>query len=435
MQRALCLFTVLALMGCDTDPPPLPADARVMRRDTGTTPDGGRRDGGPDSGLDAGPPADGGDDAGMDGGSDGGPPPMVDCTVLDDPPMDLGLDRRAEERPPAVVAGTDHFGIAWIAQDAIQDVVRFVRVGSGSGMGSTVELGTVGLTTDSAALARFSDGDFLVGWTDNDEGNFEVVLRSVSASGVVGARRVLTTDPGRDDGVALLATGADAALVSWVRSNAVDSTLDGLVQSVDASGTASGSANSLGLGVPLALVDESSGPAAYWRNGLRAESRDIGASGFTGMLRRLDTEENAAGDVSGTRVASFHAAAFPARVGVRSELRFRPLDADGVARAPERQITPPPEQGFGVALGSFAGGVAAAYRSSDPAVSEPTVRLRFLSDLGEVRGTFDVANTTTAGGEVAFGVAGDGRMLVAWGTPETDGTRYRAARVECTDAF
>lgn len=394
-------------------------------------------DGSPgDGGIEDAGPEDGGTDAGPDGSMpDGGPIPMVDCTVLDDPPLDFGLDRRAADRPAVVVAGPDEFGVAWIAQSEVADVVRFRRVDSRTGEDRAIQLAEVGLTSGRASITRFSDGRFLVGWTDNSPGNFELHLQSIAADGTAaGSPSALTNAPGRDDESAMVTTADNRALITWVRTDALGGTAEGYVQAVDAAGSPQGSAVPLGGVVdPLTLVPD--GPTAYWRVSNRAQSRRIAEGGFTGTTQRLDTEENVIGRVVSARAGSQFAATFPVLSGVRSELRFRPLDDMGVPRAPERVVTPAPEQGFGAAMGPLGGGNVIAYRSQASSSDDATVRLRFVTDLGHDVGFLDVADTTVDGGAVALGVAGDGRMLVVWGTRETDGIQRRAARVECSDAF
>src|SRR5260370_40884217 len=69
--------------------------------------------------------------------------------------------------------------------------------------------------TGPPAAAADSKGNVWIGWDGYENGNFDVFLRRLAASGKLEERRQVTHSPGYDANVSLACDNADRLWISW----------------------------------------------------------------------------------------------------------------------------------------------------------------------------------------------------------------------------
>jgi len=401
----------------------------------------GSMDGSIDGSMDGSGP-DGSVDSSM---GDGGVEVFPGCTDTVFQEIDLGSDVRNLQQTVAVAPAAETFGLAWSDASDVFENIRVRVVPTRGGLGSNADL-TTGFNTSEGAALLSTGTSFLAAYYDNSVAGagYEVFVRPVDATGMpTGTAARLSNNMVRDDNPALLRMGS-ANLVVWVEDDTTDRVARAAI--ISDSGSIMGAVQTLTTppespATPV-LSALSGGAGMAW-----AENR---ASGSDAVLLRVDTsaalvagskvvlstEHDAAGAVDlATTDASGGAAVFDVSVsGVRPEVHFREVGADGSLPAPERIVSLAPATGKDASIAALAGGYVVAYRAlPDGTITEPTLRLTLLDLRGEILNTFEGPTMAADGGRTTIRVAGDGRLLVAWEDQDAvaGGRRLRAARVRC----
>ncbi|NOY90463.1 MAG: hypothetical protein GXP55_04575 [Deltaproteobacteria bacterium] len=429
----LLSFALGACGGKKAPPPPPPADT-------------GPRDAGIDSSRDG--AIDSGRDGSVDGSTlgDGGAGEVFPgCTETIFEEIDLGADVRGFQQTVSVAPSASSWGLAWSdASDAFENIrARVVPSSGGLGMNRDV---TTGFAISEGAAILSTGSGFLAAYYDNSDfgAGYEIYVRGLDSSGAPTAEPVrLSNNTVRDDNPTLLRMGT-ANLVVWVEDDMTNRVAKGAI--ISDAGAIMGSVQTLTTSPEspslLTLGPLAGGAGLVWTeantDGTDAVMLRVDSSArlVAGSKIVLSTEHNASGGVDlATDDVTGGAAVFDVSVeGVRAEVRFREIGADGTLPAPERIVSVAPATGRDASLAPLAGGYVVAYRAlPDGTITEPRLRLTLLDVRGDVLSSFDGPAMLAQGGRTTVRVAGDGRVLVAWEDQDTaDGSRrMRAVRVRC----
>ena len=432
MRSTVLLTFILILTSCDKPPPPPP------RRDSGTIDAGGVLDGG---GMDSGPDFDAGPD--FDGGArdagprrDGG---MVSCAVS---PSDRHLLSTESGERPRIIGldgSSDSFGIVWNEiRDGRPDLFGVVL--SPSGLGAEQRFTDQPSRENPPTIVASGTG-WLVAWVDNHESTgFEIRTQTAAANlSPTGTTNRLTNTPALLEDNPTLVNLAAGPMLVWSEDDMILHTRIAKAATLSLSGTASGSVETFSTDAQrpgqVALGELADGPVALWTEGTGL-SQDLllqrmTASGArTGEPIMVSTEGNADGTVDAALGVTGGAVVFGVLVGgVRREVRFRAMDADGVLVGDERSLLPSGITGTDASITRFAGGYAVAFRGTDD--TGVKIFLLLVSGDGELLDQIAVSDAAAFGGRVTLRASASGHLGLAWVDTADASTDVVAALVRC----
>lgn len=409
-----------------------------------------RRDAGPggDAGaLDAGPAIDGGGPSEDAGTGDGGPPPSdagpAECVTSAAERHLLSTDPARGDRVVGFAAGGDAFGVIWAETREGQPDVFGRRVPTRGALGAEQRVTGQPSRELPPSLAAFGTA-WLAAWVDNDgsEG-FEVRTQQLGAdlapTGTV--HRLTATDTLREDN-ALIHVMGEGPFLLWTEDDMRAGTRTARARTLTADGGARGTIQAVSEAgqrpAQIALGELADGPVAIWTEGIGLE-QDVLLQPLTrdgarrGAPVPITAERNADGTVDAAlRPTTGGAIVFGVLVeGVRREVRFRAMRADGTLVGSETPLFAPPRRGSDASIAVFAGGYAVAFRGADDGVEGSRVYLYFVDGVGNVLSELDLGPASDAGGRVTVRATGDGHLGVAWADAETDGHAIRVQVIRC----
>lgn len=419
MGRALRrIGLALALAAC-SEPPPAPPSGAPPARPEPTAPERRARDAGNDAQVFA---ADG-------------------CAIEEAHRFRFAVGARPADGPPALIAGDDRFAVAWRDVRAGRPdlfVAGFRSSGAPVPEHPLVESPAL---ESAPRLARWGGGLVAV-WA---EGADLWMRRQDPELRPIGAPAPLTATPGEVERT-LDARVLDARLfVAWLARTPRGGRSHTQLGVFTEGGRAIGAPRTLALpdgraptGVALGALDGRPAAALVDPNDGRVWLRTMDADGAPrGEAIRLDADANADGSIDAAFAGDGGAVLFGARVGVRSQLRFVPLDANGAPLASERVIGEEASTASAVHAGLRDGGIAAldrgyavAYRALDGS-NGAELRFGLLTTAGARILELAVAPTTLGGGPVRVRVSDDGRVGIAWAEHAAGGTVVRGAMARC----
>ncbi len=358
-------------------------------------------------------------------------------------------DLAASVRVVDVAANADEFAAVWREQiDGIAQI-RVAQIPSIVGAPTSLTV-TEGLDVHEEPAIAMVGGDYLIGWIDNADADFEVRARPL-ADGVLGATTRVTTRAGRDDSPSLV-TVDDDVIVSWVENRDMDSVRVPVTHLLTAAGALSGTSHQItapsSVGRP-SLAPREGGAVLLYSEGSSANPdvslQRLDATGAAaGAAEVMSTEHNAGGDVDVGLTPMDGAAVFTALIaGVRRDVRVRLLDGTGTPGMSEFALNEGAEQGDSAsvarlrqAVGWSEGcrdGYAVVYRSYPTGGANTVLRLILLDAGADVVRAVDleIPDVTNRGGRTTVRISGDGNLLVAWTDARTDRIDMRAARIRC----
>ncbi|AKF09502.1 hypothetical protein DB32_006651 [Sandaracinus amylolyticus] len=421
----MSLLVALVLAGgCgDDDVPSVPTDAgpRDAQVRDAAGEDGGGDAGDEDGGVleDGAMPLDGGDaDAGV-----------LPCTGDELTLADLSEERN--ERV-ALAAGASTWLAAWVGRvDTFTELQWTIVPATGDAPEprSTMLRSLLG----GAAAARRGDG-FVAGYQANPDAGYEVYALPLAADGTpTGAAWRLTTQAGRDDRVALVAS--DGGLVaSWTETAPGGASRAFRTRWFDATGTPQGDARTLASGdeVPLAsvLVPAESGPYAVWHREQGTASQVVAAAldarGVppAGGERVVNVEPTANGTLDAVTEEDAAVLVFGIVAGGGApQVRVRSIDRLGTLGT-ERIVG----AGTEPSIARYGGTFAVAYRA--PGAGGATLTLAFLDTSLQPRATVPLG-PATAEGSLVMRATDDGRLAIARVDVSGGRTRVLLTRVQC----
>ncbi|UJR87050.1 hypothetical protein [Sandaracinus amylolyticus] len=425
------LAVLLALAGCgDDDVPSVPTDAGprdAQVRDAARADGGGDDEDGSAPDEDGGAPDDGGteDDAGpIDGGT-------LPCTGDEVTLADLSEIRNDRV---ALAAGASAWLAAWVGRVDTYTELQWTIVPASGDPPAPRSTMLRSLLGGPAAAPRGTG--YVVGYYANPEADYEVYALPVGANGAPEAASAwrLTTHPGRDDRLALVAS--DGGLVAaWNETAPGGASSAFLTRWIDATGTPQGTAHPLATGdeVPLTsvLAPATTGPYAAWSRESGSDSDvvavplDARGVSSAGASRIVSAERTAEGSLDLATEDDDAVVVFTAVAGGgQRQVRVRALDRLGTLST-ERVVG----TGTEPSIARFGGTWAVAYRAPR-AGGGADLTLAFLDTTLLPRSTVPLGPATTDG-SLVMRATGDGRLAIARVDVEGARTRVLLTRVQC----
>ncbi len=425
------LACLLALSGCDNSPPPVLFDAG--HHDAGAH-DGGART---DAGRDAATSDAGHRDAGRPD-QDAGPPT---CTIDPTHVWKIAHEDVASDRTVGLAAGGSAFGVVFTQAPAggTTPEVHGLRLSSDGTLGTPQQITQPPGAKRPPTLAAVGTA-WVASWVDNGSSTFEVRTRALASDLSVASgstvHDITATATALEDNPVLIESSS-GLLLAWVEDDMTALTRTARTRALDITGaptadaqTASGDARTPGQ---LALGEIGSGPVLLWTEGSAGAGEVyvqlLRSSGATsGTATPISTEANADGTIDAVLHPSGGAVVFGALVGgVRSEVRFRPLDTAGAPTSDERVLA----TGTDASIAAFAGGYAISYRAAASGTTPPEVHLLLVDAVGDVVDDIVVSQAAEHGGRTTVRVSGDGQIAVAWADQAETGTNIQLAHIAC----
>lgn len=360
-------------------------------------------------------------------------------------------DTAAADRVIDIAANVSEFAAVWRERVEGLPQIRVAQIPSLEGDPTSLDVTGGAAVHDEPTIAMVG-GDYLIGWRDNSESDFEIFVRPF-AGGALGDVVRITERAGYDSSPSLVSVGANAVL-SWVEERATEPTRVPMTRLLSPSGAPSGGAHEITapatLQRPILSTREGGAVLAYAESGTtrNVSLQRLDSNGApVGEASIVSTEHNALGDVDVGLMSSDGAAVFSTLIaGVRRQISVRRLDGTGQPNHPEFAINGldlATEQGdspsvarLREAVGWSAGcrdGYAVVYRSHPTGTDETVLRL-ILLDAGTtmVRAVdLTIPDISSRGGRTTVRIAGDGQLLVGWTDAREDRVDMRAARIRC----
>ncbi|MGE0790744.1 MAG: hypothetical protein AB7S26_34035 [Sandaracinaceae bacterium] len=423
MRRGLWWLVSLSLLSaCDGGVPPPPRQD-AARRDGGAGVDAGRLDASLDaSGADAGAPADAG---------------LLRCTFDPSDAMLLGSDPRLTPRTVALAAGATRFAVAWNGQPEGQPDV-YARTFGTSGFSDEVALTDTPSRENRPSLLAVG-ADWLAAWSDNEGGSgYEIRASHLDGALVeVGSRQSLTSAPAVLEDVPVLAGTAAGPMLAWVDDDMVARTRQARALRLNTDGTANGGVQMVGTAGRsvggLSLGELAAGPVVVWAEqgvgGQEVWLQPLTSDGANrGSPVALTASANSDGSIDVALGIDGGAVVFGVAVGgVRREVRFHAIAANGDLVGAERILTP--DGGTDASIAAFAGGYAVTYRS--PASPTSQIVLLLVSALGAVLDEIPIQDASAGGGRTTVRVTGEGQIGISWADEAGGAIESHAALVRC----
>jgi hypothetical protein len=357
------------------------------------------------------------------------------------------LVRTGNAAQPDLAIAADARGFALVHRDAdgslaitavpitapAQDPVRIVRASDAPA---------------AIALAARAAG-FLLSWRTGGDAGVELNVRELSASTnpVVTLTDALAPQTGVGELTALLGL-PDGYVATWIEASGGEPALHAVA--IGSSGEPTAAARTLALGADAAAaLDLHLGALADGRAMLAWLERDAdGAARVVGQTLGAGLAvEGEAAQLSKHAVADarFDLAGrgpsagliYPALDGdVREAIKFRRIDADGVATEAVLNIVNAPGRAVGGAIAAFGQGYAVAYRALPSlGVPAPVIRVAFIDQFGAIVHEAELGETTETGGPTALAATADGHLLVGWTSEWPSGPATHALKLDCPGAL
>ncbi len=360
-------------------------------------------------------------------------------------------------RTPGIAGNADNFAIVYSTRESGFERIVMSRISTSGGAPTQYALTDTTLTDREPSVVALSDR-WLVSWSTNRDGNYEIYTRPHAFDGTpLGAAMRITRDQteARSDGHPALATDGTHHLLAWTQTETSGAVAPSVfTRTVSSNGELVGplvpvmrAGRSVGAptlsqrtgGFALTYADLRSTPSAALlallssTGELRAEPDVVSSSGQSTDSQSAVISDSDLAIAAGEGTVLFGVSL----LGVRSEIRARPLRTDGTlntAAMSDRTITDSDEQGADPGITRFSGGYVVAYRSLEGANASWRLRIAFVQTNFNVVRTFDLASVAPAGGRVRVFAHG-ANFVVAWYDlrQEAGQTRafLRAARIRC----
>ncbi len=290
----------------------------------------------------------------------------------------------------------------------------------------------------SPAILSIDTTNSVLAWFDNSSENFEIYARQLSSGSPLALRRITNTAL-REDNPTLIYNGANP-LLGWIEDSGASRQIK--LQELSAAGAP--------MGTPTAITSAANSPQriAMARAGdnIAVAWTDTTSTGTNVMTQivtpegtpiatptTITSEGNALGAVDITETTAGAALAYGVSIdGVRSEVRFRVIDAAGATATGERILTFAPEEGSDPGIVQLAGGYVVAYRATrDEGLEFPELRVVFVDSGGDIIATDEPGFAMSEqGGPVSIATSGPGYAM-AWADVDESGTTIRAAMFRC----
>jgi hypothetical protein len=298
------------------------------------------------------------------------------------------------------------------------------------------------------ALAARAAG-FLLAWRKGGDAGGVLHARELSASSnpIVTLTDALAPQSSAGELAALLGL-ADGYVASWIEAAGDEPSLYAVA--IGSSGEPSAAAQRLALGadaaavVDLHLAELEGGRAmlAWLERGADGAARVVGQRLGAGLAVEGEAAQLSKHAVADARfdLAGRGPSAgliYPALDGdVREAIKFRRIDADGVATEAVLNIVNAPGRAIGGAIAAFGQGYAVAYRALPSlGVPAPVIRVAFIDQFGAIVHEAELGETTEAGGPTALAATDDGHLLVGWTSAWPSGPATHALKLDCPGAL
>lgn len=438
MRCLTCLALLVVLAGCDDNPPPPPPRDSGPGTDAGDVPTDGGADAGPD--FDAG--------AEFDAGPvDSGPPPgdagMPSCTAAPEDHHKVSTDPGGGDRIVGLAGGGDAFGLIWNETRDGQPDVFARRVPTSGAIGDEQRVTSNFSRENPPALVAVGT-NWLATWVDNEGATgFEVRTQLLGpTTAPMGSIQALTSTATLLESNPLLHNMSDGPFALWVEDDMLAGTQTARARTINTDGTARGSTQTVSESGArpgqVALGELASGPVAFWTQGVGLMQdllmQPLTADGArTGAATTISVESNSDGTVdAAVSPAEGGAVVFGVLVGgVRREVRFRAMNADGTLLGAEIPLFSPPLIGSDASIVSFAGGYAVAFRGDSMDGMGSRIILLLTDGLGNVLDMGDVWPAADSGGRVTLRVTGTGQLAAAWADDDGDATSIHVQVIRC----
>ncbi len=407
--------------GSSTPPPPPPP---TTAGGTSTTGGGGVVAGGGGTSEDAGQPLDGGG-----GTTDAG---MASCDIVELGTIAAGL---APDAAFALAGGIDDGLVAYVeAGDENRLVAR--HLGPTGTVGEEVELVVADATVQHPAIA-WRDDYFQVVWSDNSDlaTGFELYGAVFDGSGVRSGDVVRITSSEAGDTRPTVAPFGDGTLLVWHEFDFPNQRARRLLLSTSGNlATASTALSGLdGVGPNLDVHRFGDGAAVVVRSGEDAQLHVLNA---TGDVAAAPTTNLNSGAISastdftiGPRGGGFVYDTILG--GSRLEVNFTSVETDGDREMPKTIVTRTPEQGAGSSITSLAGGFVIGYVGRDGVEGEPTFRVAFLGEFGDVLTRSTLGDAASMLGRTRVRVTSGGQVFVVWLDVDGESASLGGVRLQC----
>ena len=427
-RRAALAIGVAFAMGCGSNPPPsVIVDGSVI----------------PDTSKSDGQMVDAADGETPDAGPADGDVPEVECTVgaavdvveFVGVPANVELDLAASGAGAMLVVGG-----ALVDDYPGNQVFAYHFAGATVSAGAPLASSTNGGARFPTVVAR--GAGYLAGWSDTLGMGVarEIVVRGVDGSGVAmgAAPTRLTFNSSADEHLALatVASGSLALSQNGATTNA------GVIDGANALGDVTSIEGSTGIrGRTVLSAIGTTTFAAYRAADGRVRTASVAADASSGGASNAVSTSTSTG-------ASFDFAGYDddgaivfeeVISGIRTEVHFRPLGANGSASLSEPVLSGAIAEGHTPSLGKIGGGYIVAYRHEEGGVI--TLRLLLVDQFGNIVGSDDGPTLVGIEGDIRVRVANDGTPYVVYEEPVTvevpgigsmSGTVVRYLQVTCS---
>ncbi|MCA9609525.1 MAG: hypothetical protein KC619_28195, partial [Myxococcales bacterium] len=117
--------------------------------------------------------------------------------------------------------------------------------------------------------------------------------------------------------------------------------------------------------------------------------------------------------------------------GVRKEVRFRAMSADGTLLGDEVPLMTPPATGGDASIVPFAGGYAVAYRGDLGGGAGTQIVLLLVDGLGNVLDEAPLTSASEGGGRLTLRATGTGQLAVTWADDTPSGYELNVQLIRC----
>ena len=430
-MRLRVLPFALALMalacGDDDATPPPPIDSGTSDTLGDTASDG--------TVVDA-PDAEG--DTNPDGMPDGMPPDGGGECVSDFFIYELGTGFTRSPRRVSISGHASGFEVSWRANDGA-DNIYVARIDRQSGEEPVVRKVTDDFSvSESPSILSLDTSNSVIAWYDNSSENFEIYARQLSSGAPLALRRITNTAV-REDNPTLIYNGVNP-LLAWVEDTGASRQIK--LQELSAAAAPMGSPTAITSAANspqrIAMARAGDNVAVAWTDstsdGTNVLVQMVTSTGTPiGTPTTITSEGNASGSVDITETTAGAALAYGVSIdGVRSEVRFRVIDAAGGIVSGERILTPAPQQGIDASIAQLAGGYVVAYRATrEEGLEFPELRILFIDSGGDIIESFPTGlMVEELGGPISIATSGPGYAM-AWADVNDSGTTIRAAMFRC----
>jgi hypothetical protein len=426
-SRAPYLILLLAALACGDD------DAEVFAPvGPGERRDGGTRDAGPDA------PRDAGDHDNEIFSGD-----LYLCGY----DADDALVRPGSAAHSEVAIAADARGFALVHHDG-EGALFITAVPIAAPAQDPVRIVSASAAPASALLAARSTG-FLLSWREGGTAGSSLKARELSASTnpIVELTDALAPRSGVGELSALLGL-QDGYLAAWLETAGDERELRAVRIGVDgepgtgASTLAAGSDAVTAEDLHLAELADGRAMLSWIERDDAGEARVMGQTITAGLAAEgepVQLSRHAAADARFDFAGRGHSAGliYPALDGgVREAIKFRRIEADGVATEAVLNILNAPGRAVGGSIAAFGQGYAVAYRALPSlGVPAPVIRVAFIDQSGRIVHEAELGETTEAGGRTTLAATVDGHLLVGWTSEWPAGAATHALKLDCPGAL